>query len=85
MSSICSFDETKNRRYFYRGKDCIEKFCKDLKEIGTEIINLDEKEMIPLRNKEIKSYEKLKYAIYAKKSFVITLENLEELLVANTI
>ena len=75
----------KNRRYFYRGKDCIEKFCKDLKEIGTEIINLDEKEMIPLRNKEIKSYEKLKYAIYAKKSFVITLENLEELLVANTI
>ena len=29
--SICSFDETKNRRYFYRGKDCIEKFGKDLK------------------------------------------------------
>ena len=29
--SICSFDDTKNRRYFYRGKDCIEKFCKNLK------------------------------------------------------
>ena len=27
--SICSIDETKNRRYF-----CIEKFCKDLKELG---------------------------------------------------
>ena len=26
--SICSFDDTKNRCYFYRGKDCIEKFCK---------------------------------------------------------
>ena len=39
--SICSFDETKNRRYFYRGKDCIEKFCKDLKELGTEIINFE--------------------------------------------
>ena len=49
--SICSFDETKIRRYFYRGKDCIEKFCKDLKEIGMEIINLEEKEMIPLSNK----------------------------------
>ena len=29
-SLICSFDDTKNKRYFYRGKDCIEKFCKDL-------------------------------------------------------
>ena len=56
--SICSFDDTKNKRYFYRGKDCIEKFCKDLKELGTEIINFEEKEMIPLTNKEIKSYEK---------------------------
>ena len=40
--SICSFDGTKNRRYFYRGKDCIENFCKDLKELGTEIINSEE-------------------------------------------
>ena len=59
----------KNRRYFYRGKDCIEKFCKDLKEIGTEIINLEEKEMIPLRNKEIKSYEKQKVCHICKKKF----------------
>ena len=69
--SICSFDDTKNRRYFYRRKDCIEKFSKDLKEIGTEIINFEEKEMIALTNKEIKSYEKQKYATYVKKSFVI--------------
>ena len=37
--SICSFDNTKTKRYFYWGKDCIEKLCKDLKELGTEIIN----------------------------------------------
>ena len=49
--SICSFDDIKNRRYFCRGKVCIEKFCKDFKEIGMEIINLEEKEMIPLSNK----------------------------------
>ena len=29
--SICSFDDTKNKRYFYREKDCIEKLCKDVK------------------------------------------------------
>ena len=45
---------------FYRGKECIETFCKDLKELGTEMINFEEKEMIPLTNKEIKSYEKQK-------------------------
>ena len=31
--SICSFDDTKNKRCFHRGKDYIEKFCKDLKEL----------------------------------------------------
>ena len=27
-SLICSFDDTKNKRCFYSGKDCIEKFLK---------------------------------------------------------
>ena len=58
--SICSFDDTKNKRYFYRGKDCIENFCKDLKELGKEIINFKKKEMKSLTNKEINSYEKQK-------------------------
>ena len=38
-SSICAFDNTKNKHYFYRREDCIEKFCKDLKDLGMEIIN----------------------------------------------
>ena len=67
--SICLFDDTKNKRYFYRGKDCIEKLCKDLKELGTEIINFKNKEMIP--NKEIRSYESQNYAIYVKKRFLM--------------
>ena len=48
--SISSFDNTKNKRYFYRGKDYIKKLCKDLKEFGTEIINFKKKEMKPLTN-----------------------------------
>ena len=39
LSLICSFDETKNRRKFYREKHCIEKFKEDLKELAKEIIN----------------------------------------------
>ena len=40
-----------------------------MKEIGTEIINFEEKEMIPLTNKEIKSYEKQKVCQICKKEF----------------
>ena len=58
-----------NTCYFYRGKDWVEKFCKDLKELGTEIINFEEKEMIPLTNKEIKSYEKQKVCHIYKEKF----------------
>ena len=67
--SICSFDDTKSRYCFYRRKDCIENFCKDLKELGTEIINLEEKEMIPLTNKEIESYEKQRVCHICKENF----------------
>ena len=51
--SIWSFDDTKNERCFYRGNDCNEKLCKDLKEFGTEIINFKKKKVKPLANKEI--------------------------------
>ena len=36
-----------------------------------KIINVEEKEMIPLANKEIKSYEKQKVCHICKKSFVL--------------
>ena len=42
-SLICSFDATKNKHYFYRERDCIEKFCKDLKGLAVEIINCEKK------------------------------------------
>ena len=48
-------------------ENCIEKFYKDLKELGMEIINFKEKEMIPLTNKEIKSYEKQKVCYICEK------------------
>ena len=47
----------------------IGEFCKDLKELGMEIINFKKKEMKPLTNKEIKSYEKLKVCHICKKGF----------------
>ena len=69
LSLICSFDETKNRRKFYRRKDCIEKFCNNLKELVTKIINYKEKEMTSLEVEEIKFYEKHKVCHICKDKF----------------
>ena len=37
----CSFDNTKNKRSYYRGQDCMKKFCKDLKEHAMKITNCE--------------------------------------------
>ena len=51
----------------YRGRDCIEKFCKDLKELATKIIT--KKKMIPLIDNENKFYEEQKECHICKKEF----------------
>ena len=66
MLTRCSFDSSENKLDYYRGRDCIEKLCKKLKEHPIEIINYEEKEMIPLTDEENKSYiRSKKYVIYA--------------------
>ena len=52
----CSFDESKNKLNYYRGKDCMKKFCKDLKENATRIINYEKEKIIPLTKEEKINY-----------------------------
>ena len=42
MLTRCSFDSSENKLDYYRGRDCIEKLCKKLKEHAMEIINYEE-------------------------------------------
>ena len=48
----CSFGQAKNKLNHYRGKDCMKKFCKDLREHATKIINYEKKKMISLTKEE---------------------------------
>ena len=41
----CSFDKTKNKLDYYRGEDCMKKFCKDLREHATKIITYEKKKI----------------------------------------
>ena len=54
----CSFDKTKNKFDYYRGDDSMKKFCKDLREHATKIINYEKKKMIPSTKKEEKNHKK---------------------------
>ena len=39
----CKFDAAKNKSDCYRGKDCMEKFCKDLRKHAMRIVNYEKK------------------------------------------
>ena len=41
----CSFNTTKNKVDYYRGEDCMKKFCEDLKKHAAKIIIHEKKEM----------------------------------------
>ena len=57
MLTKFSFDKEENKLDYYRGKACIDKLCKKLKEHSMKIINQKGKKIIPLTKKENKFYE----------------------------
>ena len=63
----CSFDTTKNKLDYYRGKNCMKNFCLDLREHATKIINYQKKETIPLTKKEEKKHNKHEVCYICKK------------------
>ena len=57
----CSFDKSKNKLNYYRGKD--------LREHATKIINYEKKDMIPLTKKEEENHNNQKVCYICKKEF----------------
>ena len=56
MSAVWVFDNIENKDDVYRGKNCMKKFCKSLREHTIKIINFEKKKMLPLTSKEYISY-----------------------------
>ena len=69
LATYCSYDKSKTERTYYRGIDCMEIFCKDLKCQAMEIINYEKKKIIPLTNEEKEFHEKQKICYICKKEF----------------
>ena len=67
--TTCSFDKANNKLSYYRGEDCMKRFCKDLKDHATKIIDFKKKTMIPLTKKEEDNYNKENTCYICKKDF----------------
>ena len=63
----CSFDKSS----YYRGEDCMKRFCKDLKDHATKIIDFKKKTMIPLTKEEEDNCNKENYVIFVKKILIM--------------
>ena len=66
-----SFDATKNKLDCCKGEDCMERFCKDLREHAIKIIDYEKKEIIPLLMKKISLVKSKKFATYLKKNLIL--------------
>ena len=65
----CSFDKSNNKLSYYRGEDCMKRFCKDLKDHATKIIDFKKKTMIPLTNGEEDNHNKENTCYICKNDF----------------
>ena len=69
LDLVCSFDSEEDKHSFYRGNDCIKKFCSELKDLGTKAVNYEQREMTPLTADENKYYEEQKKCYICGKAF----------------
>ena len=69
MLTSYAFDKSLNKPICYRGKDCLAKFSKALKDEANKIISIKQKPMDPLKNQERESYANAKTCFTCEKHF----------------
>ena len=65
----CSFDEKNNVIDYYRGKDCLKKFCQDFKKQAKSIVDFEKKEMIELTQEKQYRHDTKKSCFICKNRF----------------
>ena len=69
LLTSCSSDKSENKQTYYRGRDCMKRFCDDLKEHLTRIASFKMKPMDPLTEEEKESYENQQLCYICDKEF----------------
>ena len=67
MSTIWGFDHIKNKHTLYRGKDCMEKFCKSSKVHAIRIIRFKREKNVTNNKQRVKKHtKKLEHVKFAE-------------------
>ena len=74
-----SFDVKENKQIVFTEANIIKKFCKELNEICTRIVNYEQKEMTPLTDKEKKYYEEQKKMPHISKKVLLQQKRIKNL------
>ena len=69
MSTISLFTSIENKSHVYRGKDCMKKFCKILREHTLKKNNFKKKSMKLLTKEPQESYDTAKFCYICKEKF----------------
>ena len=77
LLTSCSFDKSENKQTYYKGRDCMKRFCADLKEHVTRITSYEMKPIDPLTEDEKESYENQKLCHVCEKEFYTDNNNKE--------
>ena len=64
LFTCSSFDTKENKLDCYRGEDYMKKFCKDLKEHATRVINYEKKKNNTINKKEREKTSEIKKVLY---------------------
>ena len=77
LLTSCSFDKSENKQSYYRERDCMKRFCDDLREHVARITNYEMKPMDPLTEDEKEPYENQKLCHICGKEFCTDNNNKE--------
>ena len=69
MFTCCLFDAKENNYDFYRGEDCMKKFCENLRERVLKIINYEKKKIISLTKEERRAHRWAKMLYMQKRIY----------------
>ena len=69
LDLVCLFESKEHS--FYRENDCIKTFCSELIELGTKVVNYEQKEMTPLTTMIFFFMKVKKYVIYMQKRVLL--------------
>ena len=71
LDLVCSFDSKEDEHSFYRGQDCIKKFCSELKELGTKVVNYEQKKNDTINMRRCCFLSKSKTMLHMRKSVLL--------------